>query len=196
MPLGEFCSEEPTVSRKNLKIAWAADHHNYPDTMPEGVSQMYVADIDYSSGEPKIANKKMVLDNRNTDFKANFETQNFIAPDETMLTFSAYGYQGSEVMGLNTETGEVTNFSSADVQYDEPEGIFPRRQAHARRVRQTHRPGLPGSEAYRTLEADARWQRRVSAPHLLQRRRHLQGIESGRERRRAIHCVFKSPERP
>ena len=123
--LGEFCSEGPTVSRKNLKIAWAADHGNYPDTMPEGVSQMYVADIDYSSGEPKIANKKTVLDNRNTDFKANFETQNFIAPDETMLTFSAYGYQGSEVMGLNTETGEVTNFSSADVQYDEPEGIFP-----------------------------------------------------------------------
>jgi Tol biopolymer transport system component len=41
------------------------------------------------------------------------------------LTFSAYGYQGTEVMGLDLQTGKVTNYSNAPNQYDEPEGIFP-----------------------------------------------------------------------
>ena len=34
-------------------------------------------------------------------------------------------YQKTEVMGLNLETGELTNYSKAPNQYDEPEGIFP-----------------------------------------------------------------------
>jgi Tol biopolymer transport system component len=34
-------------------------------------------------------------------------------------------YQNSEVMGLNLETGKITNYSNAPDQYDEPEGIFP-----------------------------------------------------------------------
>ena len=32
--LGEYCSEGPAVSRKNLRVAWAADYANHPDTMP------------------------------------------------------------------------------------------------------------------------------------------------------------------
>ena len=51
--------------------------------------------------------------------------QNFIPPDETSITFSAYGYMGTEVMTLNLETGAITNMSNADNQYDEPEGISP-----------------------------------------------------------------------
>lgn len=125
VPLGEFCSEGPAVSRRNLKIAWARDHANYPDELPEGVSQMFVAEIDYSSGEPKLANKRLILDNRKTDFQAEFETQNFVPPEENLLTFSAYGYQGGEVMTLNLETGEVVNQTNDPVEYDEPEGVFP-----------------------------------------------------------------------
>lgn len=123
--LGEFCSEGPAVSRKNLKIAWAADHANYPDTMPEGLSQMYTAEIDYSGGEPKLVNKKVILDNRNTPFKAEFEPQNFIPPNETELTFSAYGYNAGEAMKLNIETGAIANLTNDEVEYDEPEGVFP-----------------------------------------------------------------------
>ena len=125
VPLGEFCSEGPAVSRKNLKIAWAAGHSQYPDKLPEGASQMWVAEIDYSTGEPKLANKKLVLDNRKLDFKANLEAQNFVLPDETKLTLSGYGFQGTEVMMLDLATGQVTNMSNAPGQYDEPEGIFP-----------------------------------------------------------------------
>ncbi|MDA2925858.1 hypothetical protein MYX78_01275 [Acidobacteria bacterium AH-259-G07] len=123
--LGEFCSEGPAVSRKNRKIAWAADHDNYPDKLPEGVSQIWMANIDYSSGKPKLTNKKLILDDRNLDFEVSLEAQNFVPPEEKELTFSAYGYQGTEVMGLNLETGEITNYSKAPNQYDEPEGIFP-----------------------------------------------------------------------
>ena len=123
--LGEFCSEGPAVSRTAVRIAWAADDDNYPDKLPKDVSQMFVADIDYSSGEPKIADKKMVLDNRNIDFHAEFETQNFIPGDETKLTFSAYGFQGGEAMLLDTVSGEITRLTDDEVRYDEPEGVLP-----------------------------------------------------------------------
>ncbi len=125
VPLGVFCSEGPAVSRRRLKIAWAVDHANYPDQIPEGVSHIYTAEIDYSAGEPKLANKRLVLDGAKLPFRADLETQNFVPPDETWLTFSAYGYQGTEVMGLNLETGQIVNYSNAPSQYDEPEGIFP-----------------------------------------------------------------------
>lgn len=123
--LGEFCSEGPAVSRKHVKIAWAVTHQNYPDRLPPGASQMWMAEMDYSSGEPKLMNKKLILDSRNLGFKATLETQNFRPPDEKELTFSPYGYQGTEVMGLDLETGKITNYSNAPGQYDEPEGIFP-----------------------------------------------------------------------
>ena len=123
--LGEFCSEGPAVSRTQLRIAWAVDTDNYPDTLPENTSQIWAADIDDSSGAPKLANKKLALDSRNVDHGHNFETQNFIRPDENKVTFSSYGWQGTEVMVLDLESGEVENMSSADGQYDEPEGIYP-----------------------------------------------------------------------
>ena len=123
--LGERCSEGPAVSRRNLKIAWAVDHDNYPDRIPEGVSRMWVADIDYSSGDPKLANMRLVLDDRDLDFEVDLEAQNFVPPDERWLTFSAYGYQETETMGLDLETGKVVNYSQAPERYDEPEGIYP-----------------------------------------------------------------------
>jgi Tol biopolymer transport system component len=85
----------------------------------------YMADIVYKDGKPELANKKKILDKKDLPFKCDIETQNFRPPDEKELVFSAYGYQGTEVMGLNLETGKVTNYSLAPNQYDEPEGIFP-----------------------------------------------------------------------
>ena len=112
-PLGEHCSEGPAVSRKNMKIAWTAQN------------AFWMADIVYENGTPKRANKKKIMDVNDLPFKAGIETQNFRPPDEKELIFSAYGYQGSEVAGLDIETGKVVNYSNAPGQYDEPEGIFP-----------------------------------------------------------------------
>ena len=58
-------------------------------------------------------------------FKSGLETQNFRPPDEKELIFSAYGYQKTEVAGLDIATGKIVNYSNAPGQYDEPEGIFP-----------------------------------------------------------------------
>jgi len=113
VPLGEHCSEGPAVSRQNMKIAWTRGN------------AFYMAEIADSSGIPVLKGKKKILDAQDLPFTCYLETQNFRPPDEKELIFSAYEYQGSEVMGLNIETGEIINYSNAPDQYDEPEGIFP-----------------------------------------------------------------------
>ncbi|MDD5186309.1 MAG: hypothetical protein PHS84_13710, partial [Paludibacter sp.] len=122
--LGTKCSEGPAVSRKNMKIAWTVAQNQYPDSLKAGQNLFYMADIVYENGIPKLSNKKVILDNLKTEFK-DMEVQNFVPPLENSITFSAYGFQGTEVMLLNLETGAITNMSNADKQYDEPEGIFP-----------------------------------------------------------------------
>ncbi len=113
VPLGEKCSEGPAASRRRMHIVWTQD------------GAFYSADIVYEDGTPKLANKKKVLDRQDLPFKTGLEAQNLRPPDEKELIFSAYGYQGTEVCGLNLETGKVVNYSKAPEQYDEPEGIFP-----------------------------------------------------------------------
>jgi Tol biopolymer transport system component len=113
VPLGEKCSEGPAVSRKHMRIAWTQG------------GAFYMANILYKDGKPRLADKKKILDKRDLPFETDLETQNFRPPDEKELIFSAYGYQGTEVMGLDIETGKVVNYSLAPNQYDEPEGIFP-----------------------------------------------------------------------
>jgi len=113
VPLGEKCSEGPAVSRRRMRIAWTQG------------GAFYMADIVYENGKPGLANRKKILDRRDLPFETGLETQNFRPPDEKELIFSAYGYQGTEVMGLDIETGKVVNYSQAPNQYDEPEGIFP-----------------------------------------------------------------------
>lgn len=125
VPLGTKCSEGPAVSRKRLHIAWTHVAAQYPDEMPSGSSRILEADIVYVDGKPRLANQRLVLDSRDLAFKCTLETQNFRPPDEHELIFSAYDYQGTEVMGINLLTKQITNYSNAPGQYDEPEGIFP-----------------------------------------------------------------------
>jgi hypothetical protein len=124
-PLGTKCSEGPAVSRTRLHIAWTHVHAQYPDKLPKGASQMHEADIVYEGGRPKLAGQKLILDSRDLPFRCTMETQNFRPPAEKELIFSAYGYQGTEVCGIDLATKKVTNYSNAPGQYDEPEGIFP-----------------------------------------------------------------------
>lgn len=48
--LGTKASEGPAVSRTEPKIAWTIDHGDYPDRLPEGVSQIWMANIKYDEG--------------------------------------------------------------------------------------------------------------------------------------------------
>ncbi len=113
VPLGVHCSEGPAVSRKRMHIAWTQG------------GAFWAADIVYEDGKPKLADTRKIIHKDDLPFKTDLESQNFRPPDEKELIFSAYGYQGTEVCGLNLETGEVVNYSKAPDQYDEPEGIFP-----------------------------------------------------------------------
>ncbi|MHC4418023.1 MAG: TolB-like translocation protein [Planctomycetota bacterium] len=109
MPLGEHCSEGPAVSRRQMRIAWTYKQ------------AFYMADIVYEDGKAKPANKKKILGAQDLPFECWLETQNFRPPDEKEIIFSAYGYQGSEVMGVDIETAKVTNYSNAPERW----GDFP-----------------------------------------------------------------------
>jgi hypothetical protein len=124
-PLGSKCSEGPAVSRKRMHVAWTHVAAEYPDEMPAGSSRMQEADILFEEGKPKFANQKLIIDSRDLPFKCTMETQNFRPPEENELTFSAYGYQGTDVCGIDLRTKKVTNYSNSPGQYDEPEGIYP-----------------------------------------------------------------------
>jgi Tol biopolymer transport system component len=113
VPLGEHCSEGPAVSRTQMKIIWTFGN------------AFYRADVIYKDKSPQLYNKKKILDAKDLDFECFLESQNFRPPHENELIFSAYEYQGSEVMGFNLETGEVVNYTNAPDSYEEPEGIFP-----------------------------------------------------------------------
>ena len=119
------CFEGPAVSRKNMKIAWTIMDKQYPVLLKPDQYIIYMADIAYENGVPKLVNKKLLIDALKTPYFESIETQNFIPPLENKLTFSGYGYNGTDVMLYNIETGEITNMSNADKQYDEPEGVFP-----------------------------------------------------------------------
>lgn len=139
VPLGTEVFEGAAVSRTRLRLVWMIGHADYYDTddlleprnLPYGTAQFWMATIDYSSAEPRLADKKMVLDTRDLSFEADIEPQNFRRPDERELIFSAYRFnaieemgKNAEVMGLDLESGEVTNYSNSPA-YEEPEGIFP-----------------------------------------------------------------------
>lgn len=111
--LGEKCSEGPAASRKRMYIVWTQG------------GEFYSADIVYQDGKPMLAKKKKVLAKKDLPFQCDLETQNLRPPAERELIFSAYGYQGTEVCGLDLKTGSIVNYSMTPDQYDEPEGIFP-----------------------------------------------------------------------
>src|SRR5678815_6047038 len=116
-PLGTKCSEGPAVSRKRMHIAWTHVAAEYPDEMPVGTSRIQEADIMIENGKPALTNQKLIIDSRDLPFKCTIETQNFRPPDEKELTFSAYGFQGTDVAGIDLITKKVTNYSNSPGQY-------------------------------------------------------------------------------
>lgn len=126
--LGEYVWEGPAASRTQLKIAWAQHHGVYPDQ--RRYWQLWVADIDYSSGKPQIKDQRVVLDNRKEIVKGEknhqLEPQNFRPGNEDELIFQlTLANAGTEVVGLNLKTNELINYSKSPRTYDEPEGIYP-----------------------------------------------------------------------
>ena len=125
LKLGSKCSEGPAVSRKRMHLAWTHVSAQYPDEMAPGSSRLQEADMVYENGKPRLANQRVIIESSELPFKCTMETQNFRPPEEKELTFSAYGYQGTDVCSVDLATKKVTNYSNSPGQYDEPEGIYP-----------------------------------------------------------------------
>ena len=120
--LGQKMSEGAAISKKSLKIAFSVLPAQDPALAP-GSSQLFVADLELSHGPPKLINKKAVYESK--DRSCVLEAQDFYEDDRKM-TFSCYQpHDTASVMGIDLQSGEVTNFSQAPGTYNEPEGIFP-----------------------------------------------------------------------
>lgn len=125
VPLGEKCSEGPAVSRNNMRIAWTIEYRQFPGRLKKGEDEIYMADIEYLEGKPRLVNKKKIFPMGDRYPHLGLETQNFVPPGDSILIFTSYNVGGSEVMGLNLNNGTITNFSRNEIAYDEAEGIFP-----------------------------------------------------------------------
>ncbi len=120
--LDEPCFEGPAVSRRSLRIAWTRS--DYPDRVVLGRSEIWIGEISFETGAPRIVDRAKLLDRSDFHYLAFLETQDFRAPDERELLFTAYAYRGGEAMGVDLETGEIHNYSQ-NWGYDEAEGVFP-----------------------------------------------------------------------
>ena len=119
--LGQKMSEGAAISKRTLKVGFSQTAAQSPDLAPDA-SRLMVADLDLS-GSPKLVNKKTVYESR--DRSCVLEAQDFYDND-TKMTFTCYEPEGhASVMGIDLQTGQVTNFSRAPRTYNEGEGIFP-----------------------------------------------------------------------
>jgi len=120
--LGQKMSEGAAISKKSLKIAFSQTSAQAPDLAPEA-SRLIVADVDFSGGPPQLVHQKTVFASK--DRSCVLEAQDFYDND-TKMTFTCYEPNDqASVMGIDLESGKVTNFSKAPGTYNEPEGIFP-----------------------------------------------------------------------
>jgi len=110
------------VSRRSSRIAWTRS--DYPDSVVFGRSEIWTGEIVVDKGVPRLVDRVKRLDRAAFHYLAFFETQDFRPPDERELIFTAYAHRGGEVMGLDLETGALTNYSR-NWAYDEAEGVFP-----------------------------------------------------------------------
>jgi len=119
--LGEKMSEGAAISKHSMRIAYSQTRTQHPE-FPEGYSRLLTAEVDLT-GAPHLINQKVVYESK--DNGCVLEAQDFYDHDRRM-TFTCYQpHNTASVMGIDLETGAITNFSKAPGTYNEPEGIFP-----------------------------------------------------------------------
>lgn len=122
--LGHKISEGVAISRKRMRIAWANTRGQYPDSLAEGESVIYMADIVYdSAGAPKLANQRELLRARRP--ACTLEAQDF-RRDDMELVYVCYRVgDKADVFGLDLATGKSTTYRQIEGEYNEVEGVAP-----------------------------------------------------------------------
>lgn len=123
VPLNQKISEGVAVSRTRKRIAWANTHGQYPDSIAAGESVMYVADVTYVDGVPRLANRREVLRARWPE--CTLEAQDF-RRDDAELVYTCYrAPDKADVFGIDLRTGTVTTYRKVEGEYNEAEGVSP-----------------------------------------------------------------------
>ena len=127
VPLGISCWEGMATSRETMRIAWNRSTVDYtaPDlveNVTNGISEIWVGEVRDVGGVPAVVGARKVLDRHGFGTLAVFEIQGFRPPYDDEIVFTAYGYQGGEVFGLDMVTGALTNYSNSSA-YEEAEGV-------------------------------------------------------------------------
>ena len=130
VPLHTMCAEGPAVSRDKMRIAWTIRDRQIPE-LGKNRAKLYMADIIYEDGVPKLSNQKEIFDSRHLPFSlgdSSLETQSLVPPEDVKVTFTAYTINegnNTDVYMVDSETGEFRTVTNSPCCYDEAEGIFP-----------------------------------------------------------------------
>jgi len=125
--LNEHMHEGAAISKNSMLISFSETHGDHPE-FPADYSRLMVAQIDLSSSAPHLVNVREVYESFGDD--CSLEAQDFYDNDSKM-TFTCYVKQHhptdplAKVMGIDLNTGKVTDLSQAPGYYNECEGIFP-----------------------------------------------------------------------
>lgn len=126
--LGISCWEGLATSDVSLRIAWNRSDIDYtdPDLVDRvvyGISEIWTGELRYEGDRVSLVNVARAVDRTAVSPIAVLEVQDF-RPGTDELVFTAYAYEGGEVMGVDLATGAVTNYSQSAV-YEEAESIAP-----------------------------------------------------------------------
>jgi Tol biopolymer transport system component len=156
-PLNSKIHEGVAISLKRMRIAWSNSNQQYPERFQPGESALYVADVVYDDGVPRLANTKEVVRAHQPD--CTLEAQDFRF-DDTQLIYTCYRENGNkaDVMGVDLRTGAVTTYRKIPDEYNEAEGVSP--DGHWVLVESSHDQGSADRQTFRYIDI---WKLRLEA---------------------------------
>jgi hypothetical protein len=127
-PLGMPCWEGMATSDVSPRIAWNRSDIDYTDPdlvsrVVNGISEIWTGELRYEDERVLLENVELVIDRTAVSPIAVLEVQDFRAGTDELI-FTAYAYEGGEVMGVDLSTRLVTNHSQSPL-YEEAEGVAP-----------------------------------------------------------------------
>ena len=136
-PLGERLFEGAAVSRRDNFIAWMAfdpplslkPTEQWMMIAPTKPMKHYVADIAFTNGVPRIANKRAIMQTLPEVCKSMVEPQDFRDNDSELLVYcgdvTPQGGYLAHTFGYRIDSGTYNTYRQRPDEYNEAEGIAP-----------------------------------------------------------------------